>query len=366
MRFRPGIPALALRSAALCIILYQFRLLAADLADTPVFIAALAGAFAVAFLFARWPQGFMPLKKGPGPLPALLSIALIPWVIRAFIALPRYFTGGAAISLDSLLLNMDRNNFVALLPFYWAAVTSYFSARSRVFLRADIVAADTLFVVLFSIASTSNMAAYRWPVLMIAVFGAVLFLQILALIFSIPPEFRLQRKEGALAGGFLFALVLIAGLLFIRPSQERAVERGGGLLEPKLFSFDFSQVLRLENEISVNDDLVLIVKKDADDTHILLRRYTLSGYEKKQGFYRLDDPDEIAHPQRLPDRPTLLREEKSLANAGPVELYRLTNQEYYLVNFDSAAFVGMNRPVEVVPFETWDASSFSSAYAVQS
>jgi hypothetical protein len=138
------------------------------------------------------------------------------------------------------------------------------------------------------------------------------------------------------------------------------VERGGGLLEPKLFSFDFSQFLRLESEISVNDDLVLIVKKDPYDDHIFLRRYTLSGYDPKQGFYRHEIIDEKAHPQRLPDRP------QRLPDLEIPENYQVTEQEYYLVNFDSSAFIGMNMPVEVVPFETWDASSFSSAYAVQS
>jgi hypothetical protein len=155
-------------------------------------------------------------------------------------------------------------------------------------------------------------------------------------------------------------MVILGGALFIGPSQEKAVERGGGLLEPKLFSFDFSQVLRLEPEISVNDDLVLIVKKDPYDDHIFLRRYTLSGYDGKQGFYRHEIIDEKAHPQRLPDRP------QKLPDREIPEHYQVTGQEYYLVNFDASAFIGLNMPVEVIPFETWDASSFSSAYAVQS
>jgi Flp pilus assembly protein TadD len=349
----PWIYALAPRTAALFILLWQIRLLAADLADTPVFAAALLGAFAAAlFLYL----------KGIKPLPALCIIALIPWTARLFIALPRWFVSGpgAELLLDSLLLNLDRNNFVSLLPFFWTAVSSYFSLRSRLFLRGDIIAADTLFLVIFSIAPTASMETYRWPILMIALFALILFLQILSFILSIPPEFKLKKKEGAAAVLAFFILVILGGALFIGPSQEKAVERGGGLLEPKLFKFDFSQVLRLEPEISVNDDLVLIVKKDTYDDHILLRRYTLSGYDARQGFYRHEVIDEKAHPQHLPDRPL------KLPDRDTIEGYGITGQEYYLVNFDSSAFVGMNMPVEVVPFETWDASSFSSAYAVQS
>ena len=353
-----GLAAFVPRTAALFILLYQIRLLAADLADTPVFIAALAGALLTAI--------FLNQKKISGavihPVQALIVIALIPWVIRFCIAAPRWFIPGASdstILLDSLLLNLDRNNFAALLPFYWVAVTSYFSGRSRRFLRADIIAADALFLVLFSIVPAASIEVYRWPVLMIGLFTLVFFLQILSLVLSIPPELKLKRSEGALAGAFLFLLIILGGALFIRPFQERAVERGGGLLEPKLFRFDFSQVIRLESEIKMNDDLVMIVKKDPEDGHSLLRRYTLSGYNPKQGFFRLDDVDEAAHPQRLPNRRTPLP-------ANEIRGFRVTDQEYYLVNFDAAAFIGMNVPVEVIPFDTWDASSFNSAYAVKS
>jgi hypothetical protein len=350
----PHAYALIPRTAALFMLLWQLRLLAVDLADTPVFAAALIAALGAA-LFLIW--------KNVKPLPALCVIALIPWTARFFISLPRWFVSdfNAMVTLDALLLNLDRNNFAALPPFYWTAVTTYFSMRSRTFLRADIIAADVFFLVLFSIAPAAAMEAYRWPVLMIGLFGAVFFLQILSFILSVPPELKLTKREGAASALVFFFLIILGGVFFIRPSQEKAVERGGGLLEPRLFKFDFSQVLRLDTEISVNDDLVLIAKIDPENyLHTLLRRYTLSGYDKKQGFYRLDDADERAHPQRLPDS------QSTLPYQEPIRDYRVTNQEYYLVNFDSSAFIGMNMPVEATPFETWDASSFSSAYGVQS
>jgi len=237
----PRFAALIPRTAALLIILYQIRLLATDMADTPVFIAVLAGALASAIFLYRIKIKGLSIR----PFQALIVLALIPWAIRLFIALPRWFFPGVSdttITLDSLLLNLDRNNFTALLPFYWLSVTTYFSQRSRLFLRADIIAADTFFLVLFSIAPTASMDAYRWPVLMISLFALVLFLQILSLILSAPPELKLRRKESILAGAFIFLLIFIGGALFLRPFQERAVEKGGGLLEPKLFRFDFSQV----------------------------------------------------------------------------------------------------------------------------
>ena len=350
--------ALVLRTLALLVFIYQIRLLATDLADTPFFIASLTGALAVAFFLNREKVFSYPVR----PFLAVIVIALVPWAIRLFIALPRWFVpgvSGPAVILDSLLLNLDRNYFSTLLPFYWVAFTTYFSIRSRHFLMADIIAADTFFLVLFSIVSPFSIEAYRWPVLMIGLFALAFFLQILAFVFSAPPEFRLRKKEGAVATIVLFLLVFVGGALFVRPFQEKAVDRGGGLLEPKLFRFDFSQVIRLESEISLNDDLILIVKKDPYDPHILLRRYTLSAYSPKLGFFRLGDVDEATHPQNLPSRRTLLQTEN-------INSVRESEQDYYIVNFDSSAFIGMNMPVEIIPFETWDASSFNSAYSVVS
>jgi tetratricopeptide (TPR) repeat protein len=347
---RQWFAALILRSLALSGILWQFRLFAVELADTPVFAAALLLAFAAAWgLF----------KKKLSPPAAAIILILIPWAARALIAFPRFFVQGPALILDSLLLRLDHNNFVSLIPFYWAALGTYGSLRSRRFLRADILAADTLLVILFSIARTAEMEAYRWPVFMIAFFGTILFLQILAVMLSIPPEYRLRKKEGLWAGLVLFILILAGSALFIGPSQERALNRGGGLLEPKFFRFDFSQFLRLENEISMNDDLIFIVKKDSEDSHILLRRFVLSGYSKSRGFFHAGEIDERAHPQQLPQGRTALETEE-------VWDTRMTNQEYYLVNFDAAAFIAMKEPAEIIPFDTWDASSFSSAYRVRS
>jgi hypothetical protein len=346
--------AVALRSLPLIIILYQFRLLAGDLADTPVFAATLACAFVAAYLLA--------IQEGAGArrdAQAGCILAAIPWAARLFIALPRAFAPETAVTLDSLLLNLDRNNFVALIPFYWAAFSTYFSVKSRAFLRADIVAADALFLVLFSIARTADIAAYRWPILMIAVFAGALLLQFFAFILSLSPELRLRGREKLGAGAVLLALVAAGGALFLGPAQKMEVNKGGGLLEPNLFQFDFSQVLRLESEISMNDDLVLIMKKEGGDDHVLLRRFVLSGYNQKQGFFR-NDADELTHPQRLPERST------PLAGREVIRASREVKQEYYLVNFDSSAFIGMNDPALITPFETWDASSFTSAYSVLS
>jgi len=198
-RNTPFFPALLFRSLALFAVLYQFRLIAKDLSDTSMFIAALFAAFGTAAFLAS----FRLRGKSVGPLSALVAIGLIPWVARAFIAMPRLFipnsTGVAAIALDSLLLNLDRNNFVSLLPFYWSAASTFFSIGSRKFLRAAIVADAALLLVVYCIAHTAGIELYRWPIVMIVLFAGIVFLQALALLFSMPPEVRLRTKEIAFA-----------------------------------------------------------------------------------------------------------------------------------------------------------------------
>ncbi|MCL2067717.1 MAG: hypothetical protein FWG99_09670 [Treponema sp.] len=351
--------AIIFRSIAIFAVLYQLRLIAADLADTPVFTAVLLCAFAAA-VFLKY---FRPGGKPAGALGALAAICLIPWITRLFTALPRIFipgnTGPYAIALDSLLLNFDRNNFVSILPFYWIAASTWFCITSRKFLRAAVIADATILIVIYSIARSYNIVMYRWPIVMIVVFTGIVFFMAMGLLFSMPPNIKMRAKEIGPAVTALLALLIFGGFIFLKPFQERAIERGGGLLEPKLFSFDFSQILKLDTEISMSDDLILIVKKDSDDHNILLRRSVLSGYSPRQGFYRIEELDEKNHPLRLP---------RGQLKLSPAEFKkaRSVNQEYFLVNFDAAAFIGMKEPVLISPYENWDASSFNSAFAVES
>jgi len=380
-----GRTGIVLRSVALFAILYQFRLIAGSLSDTTVYVAAILGAFATAvFLNRRIVSSGNGFVKKMGPLAALVTIALVPWAIRAFIAMPRLLfpgrTDSVAITLDALLLNFDRNNFVSLLPFYWAAVTTWFALRSRLFLRGVVVADIVLLIAIFTFAPIADVGIYRWPVVVIAVVAGIVFLQALALLFSMPKGTKLQKKEKITAIIVLLILVIAGGFIFLGPAQQRAAHRGGGLLEPRgLFSFDFSQVLSLNPEISMSDDLLLIVRTDPPvpnpprvNPHVLnlprtnpprqavlIRRAVMSGFDRRQGFFRIEELDERTHPQRVPNRQTELPPPGFPSS-------RQVSQEFFLVNFEASAFIGMNQPVKITPFETWDESSFRAAYAVES
>jgi len=350
--------AVVFRSAAVFIILFQIRLIAADLADTSVFTVTLLAGFSAAIFLSVFKMGGKQINAAA----AVISIALIPWAGRFLVAMPRFFipdrTDATAILFDSMLLNLDRNNFVSLFPYYWSAVTTFFAVRSRKFLRAAVVADISILLFIFSVAHTGKIEIYRWPIVMIVLFAGIVFFQALALLFSMPPEIKLRVKEKLLSIAALLVIIVTGGFLFIKPIQEQAAQMGGGLLEPKFFSFDFSKLLKLDPEISVKNDLILIVKKENDD-HILLRRAVLSGYSKRNGFYKIEELDEKTHPQKLPGR-------QASFTPPAFKDAHLSAQEYFLINVESTAFIGMKEPVKVTPYENWDASSFKAAYAVDS
>jgi len=143
-----------------------------------------------------------------------------------------------------------------------------------------------LLLVLFILIKSRQFSFYPWPTLMLAVFTLIILLQFAAIMWAFPIEIRPSRR---FHGSTLLLLLLLGGLAILlvrKPAEEQATEQGGGLIKPDLFRFDFSPFLRLESEISLKEDLVLIVHKDAEDSHIFLRRYILQGMRKRKASIR--------------------------------------------------------------------------------
>jgi len=175
-------------------------------------------------------------------------------------------------------------------------------------------------------------------------------------------EIRISRR-GALAA--IVLLVLSAGVLTLlyRAWQREAVSASGGLMRPTAFRFDFADYLSLETEIGLSRDLVLLYREDRMPPGRLIRRYVLSAYSPRRGFYRLDEAEE---PSRVP--PLGIHSfARSGFGADPLFGAReAVDQEYYIVNFDPDAFMAIPEPRTTEQLQVWDRSSFNSAYRVES
>ncbi|MDR2510585.1 MAG: hypothetical protein LBC77_08085 [Spirochaetaceae bacterium] len=137
-------------------------------------------------------------------------------------------------------------------------------------------------------------------------------------------------------------------------------------MKPGLFSFDMTPYLNLHTEVSLDDELVYIIRTSKhDDEHIFMRRFVLSAYnsvktgEREAGFTREERRDEKTQRAELPSGALEL-------NYGEYKKREAFDQEYYIKNIDGAAFLAMNDPVLVTPYENYDVSSFKSVYSVMS
>ena len=347
----PGLTSTVLYSISIGIFLFHLHMLAAPLSNVLYFLTSLVLGFSVGLI------GVTALTAKRTWI--LLVLFLIPWIFKLLLICTSLIVPRQSISFDRFLLFFDRNFIISLFPFYWIAISSFMARRSYKALHGNRIANGLLLLVFFVIFKSKDLSFYLWPTQMLTVFTFIALLQFAALVVASPYKIPMYRKNKSWALMILLMIGLFSILLVRKPAEDQATEQGGGLIKPDLFRFDFSQFLRLESEISLKEDLVLILHKDPEDSHILLRRYILSGYGNKKGFYRDPDWDEAEHPQEIPPAALVLQ-------SPTWQDRRDTEQEYFLINFDPSALIAMNSPRTIQPLKAWDTTSFSSAYRVVS
>jgi transglutaminase-like putative cysteine protease/Tfp pilus assembly protein PilF len=289
---------------------------------------------------------------------AAAASLLLPWLYAIFIGigLGLFACVSGKPKLSSPFLELSRS-FLPLYPgMAWAAFCSY-RTRASARLPWPEFAVDGALIVVIFLTETFN-ARVRFSSLRDAALWAALiaFLLLCRLAIRLSPGFA--RRSLRFLGVYLPAAILVFLLIFAGFSQ-RALSAGGGLLKPTLSRFDFSNYLGLESQISLSKELVLFVRKDSQDENIFLRRFILSGYKPRQGFFAEKSPYVEDIPER---RPELAREYAAPPGTNRARLA----QDYYLVNIDAGAFIAMNGPISSAPLRSWAHSSFRAAYHVES
>ena len=330
---------LALRAFSLAFLAWHLGLLFPGLAE-PAFLAALAVAALVGGAAVRGLRAWVALPVGvlvftAGPL--LLTLV------------PTWLTGSAPSSLDSLPLWADRQLTFGILPFALAWFEGWeFTGRpgrrgwERLIHAAAVVA-------LFWSQGPYHVTLYPHPLALALAFGLFLTSE-LALMAGPRP-----RVASWAAAVLVVALGVALLWSLLGRYEDQSTASGGGLLKPDLFQFDFAPLVRLEDEITLGENLVLLYREEGTPRTRYLRRLVLDAYDPDRGFSMTAGKG-----------PTVGRRARNLGPSGGTQERVPVRQEYYLVNLDPSSLLSLNDPVTVTPYAQWNRSSFVNAYRVDS
>jgi transglutaminase-like putative cysteine protease len=365
---------LALRSLALAWLAVHAALLLRPLASVGFQTGTLAAAILAAFAMER-----ARLRL----LPALLAAAALPFVAHgvAFLAFGLVQRAADGPAADLLPLFFDRD-FVPGLAVWAVAWLFTFLAQRRpkfVFIETGLTA--LILVGILWGQARYRLTLYPHPSLFALSLGAFVLDEIAVLLLARAAESQTEntpvtpipalaaspvprRRRAAfrpLASFALVALPLLLVFLFflLARYRESGTAAGGGLTKPTLFRFDFSQLVRLESEISTTDDTVLLLRVDGEAETWLLRRFVLSGYNPRQGFFIDRGRDFAEHPPTIPDAPA------DLGDPGWRDR-ETVEQEYFFLSIDPGSLVAVNQPVRVTPLRNWKGSPFLRVYRATS
>ncbi len=260
-------------------------------------------------------------------------------------------------TVDTLSLAFSSQWELALPLALGTYLLRFFGLRLRRNRGMMTVARAAVLVALFWSEAFFDLSLYHHPMVQAIVVGAFVILEVLFL------ALLAARRDGGSVGvpilAALLPIIVVVLLFLLGRYNEASLAGSGGLIRPTLFQFDFSDYLTLESEISLSRDLVLLYRRDGDVGYDLLRRYVLSGYDRRRGFFLDPAAPGGGVPQAVPTQP-VAREIGDRLFREPL------SQEYFLINFDSSSLLALNEPTKIIPLKPWEGASFSGIYRVES
>ena len=286
-----------------------------------------------------------------------LSSAIILICISTFIFLSLLLVLFKVISaelFDVLYLRMG-----IILPFLiiqtiFISVSTILFFKKEKYQRYEPILFFIIFAFFFWNEGGFSLSVFEYPIY------AVLF----SLIFSATEitrvflSFDFERKQFKF---FFFFLPFFIFIMFfvLKHYNEASSANHGGLLQPTLFRFDFSDYLKLQSEIKMSDDLILVAHFDRNFANNMLRRMYLSGWDSAKGFYEKKAPSERVQLTHLP------KGKKNIPHLK-FAMREEVEQEYFFVNLSPSSFIAIDYPTHVIPYEIWDTAKFNGAYKVLS
>lgn len=290
-----------------------------------------------------------------------INIKFIPSIILSilfFFVTVRFIFFGLSLShssfTDRIFLHLALSLWIIYILCFFSFLSTILFIRSNKWKKFEPLLLITIVCILFWSQGNHSLTLFPHPLQASIFILFFILIQLFQLIFN--SHFP-ARSVSTLFIFIPFCLALV--IIIINSFNTLSVSNNGGLIQPTLFRFDFSPYLTLQNEIKINDKLVLIVRTKEENTQNLLRRIYLSGWDAKKGFYEKDAPGEYTQPKTVPSRRTELPHSKVLNR-------NVTEQEFFIVNFDPTSLIAMDYPIVINPYKLWNESTFNSAYSVTS
>jgi transglutaminase-like putative cysteine protease len=327
------------RSFSLAFLAWHLGLLFPGLAE-PAFLAGAAVAALAGGALVRNLRSWLGLTIG------LLVLGGAQVVLTV---LPTWLSGSGPSPLDALPLWGGRQLTFAILPFglAWAEGWAFTGRPERRGWERLIHAAAVL--ALFWSQGPYHVTLYSHPLELALAFGLFLASELILLAGrpARPASWAAAILVVAMGAGILWSL--------LGRYEDQSTASGGGLMKPDLFQFDFAPLVRLEDEITLGENLVLLYREEGAPQRRFLRRLVLDAYDPTQGFSLSNGK-----------APSVGRHPQTFVPAGGTQERIPIRQEYYLVNLDPSSFLALNEPVALTPYVQWNRSSFVNAYRVDS
>ncbi|MBN1699029.1 MAG: transglutaminase domain-containing protein [Spirochaetales bacterium] len=359
----PDLIIFILRNIALLGLLLHAYLHFKDVLN-PVYLIV---AFCLAIIFALWMEKIK-LRFLPALVTAILLIIIVRFIFFFIFTLLSPFDTG--IEKDFIFFLFDKDFFPALIPSFIAWLFNFLALRKKGFVPVETGLNSLLLVIVFFTQAHFNVTFYH-PTFFGLFLASFILVEIAVLVLSQLDDNH-RASSGAKKGknrlpvvfSYFWVLIplfllLLFYLFLLNRYNEESTRNKGGLMESTLFRFDFSKYVKLQSEIKLSDDLVLLFRKNGPAERLLLRRFVLSDYKPESGFYQSPKKGVDDIPAVVPDIPTLL-DDPGYKAREPVE------QEYFFINFDPTSLIAMNYPVKIIPLKNWDGSSFLRIYRVES
>ncbi len=328
-----------LRSFSLAFLAWHLGMLFPGLAE-PLFLAAAALVGLAGGSLFRTFRALLAFPAG------LLVLAAAEFLLTV---LPTEVSGQGTTGLDLLPLWAGRQLTFSVLPFAlgWTEGWLFTGRRERRGWERLIHAAAV--IALFWSQGPYHVTLYPHPLALALAFGLFLASELM-LLAGRPP----RPASWAAA---LLVIVLGVGVLWslLGRYEDQSTASGGGLMKPDLFQFDFAPLVRLEDEITLGENLVLLYREEGAPQRRYLRRLVLDAYDPASGFSLSGGKP-----------PSVGRHAQSFTSSQGTQERIPIQQEYYLVNLDPSSLLALNEPTSVTPYVQWNRSSFVNAYRVDS